>query len=160
MQKTYRRLRYFVQISVILVKTESCHLHQLTQKISDQSHAYRTAKNGDLLVRDSGDGDEERIFIFTSQGAFSLDSEHSYADGTFKACQEVFVQLYNIHGQCDGRIFLCAFSLLPNKNENTYNRVFEQLFQLVNNLGNSPNDVLVNSERSAINAFQNRSIDI
>ena len=111
-------------------------------------------------MRDSGDEDEERIFIFASQDAFSLDSEHSYADGTFKACQEVFVPLYNIHGQCDGRIFLCAFSLLPNENENTYNRLFGQLFQLVNNLGNSPNDVLVNSERSAINAFQNRGIDI
>ena len=30
----------------------------------------------------------------------------------------------------------------------------------MNNLGNGPNDVLVNFERSAINAFQNRNIEV
>ena len=49
--------------------------------------------------------------------------------------------MYTINGQGNGRIFPCVFALLPNKNENTYNRLFEQLFELVNNLGNSPNDV-------------------
>ena len=61
-----------------------------------------------------------------------------------------FLPLYNIYGQRDGRIFPCVFSLLPNKDESTYSRLFEQLFQLVNNLGNGPNDVLVDFERSAI----------
>ena len=50
--------------------------------------------------------------------------------------------------------------LLPNKSKNTYNGLFEQLFQFVNNLGNGPNDVLVDFERSAINAFQNRNIEV
>ena len=50
------------------------------------------------------------------------------------------------------------FSLLSNKNENTYSRLFEQLFELVNNRGNDSNDVLVHFGRSAINAFQNRNI--
>ena len=58
------------------------------------------------------------------------------------------------------RIFPCVFSFLPNKNENTYNRLFEQLFQLVNNLVNDfGNGVLIDFERSAINAFQNRNIE-
>ena len=68
--------------------------------------------------------------------------------------------MYTIRGQRDGRTFPCAFSLLPNKNENTYNRLFEQLLQLVNNLGNGANDVLVDFERSTINAFQNRNIEV
>ena len=41
------------------------------------------------------------------------------------------------------------------KTGNTYNKLFEQLFQLINTLGNVPNDVLVDFERSVINAFQN-----
>ena len=133
------------------------------EAIPDPPQAYRTTTNGDpFLVYDSGLGDEERIFIFASQDAlqFLADSEHWYADGTFRVCLETFFQLYTIHGQRDGRIFPCIFSLLPNKNENTYNRLFEQLFQLVNNLGNGPNDVLVDFERSAINAFQNRNIEV
>ena len=93
---------------------------------------------------------------------FLADSEHWYADGAFRVCPEIFFQLYAIHGQRDRRIFPCVFSFLPNKNENTYNRLFEQLFQLVNNLGNGPNDVLVDfeRERSTINAFQNRNIEV
>ena len=54
---------------------------------------------------------------------------------------------------------MCVLNL-TNKNEDTYNRLFEQLFQLVNNLSNGPNDVLVDFERSAINAFQNRNIEV
>ena len=111
--------------------------------------------NGDpFLVCDSGVGDEERIFIFVSQDAlqFLADSEHWYADGMFKVCPEISFQFY-IHGQRDGRI-------LPpppkkTKTGNTYNKLFEQLFQLINTLGNVPNDVLVDFERSVINAFQN-----
>ena len=78
-----------------------------------------------------------------------------YADGTFRVCLEIFFQLYT-----DERIFPSVFSPLTNKDENNYNRLFEQLFQLVNNLGNGPNDVLVDFERSAINAFQNRNIEV
>ena len=52
------------------------------------------------------------------------------------------------------------FSLLPNKYKNTYNKLFEQLFQLINNIGNGPNDVLVDFERRAMNAFQNRNIEV
>ena len=133
------------------------------EDIPDLPPTFRTTTNGDLfLVYDSGVGDEERIFIFASQGAlqFLADSEHWYADGTFRVCVEIFFQLYTVYGQRDGRIFPCVFSLLPNKNENTYNRLFEQLFQLVNDLGNGPNDVLVDFDRSAINAFQNLNIEV
>ena len=69
--------------------------------------------------------------------------------------------MYTINGQLDKRFYPCVFeSLLTNKNESTYNRLFEKFFQLVNNLGNGTNDVLVDLERSAINAFQNRNIEV
>ena len=107
------------------------------EDIPDLPQAYRTTTNGDpFLMCDSGVRDEERIFIFASQDAlqFLVDSEHWYADGTFRVCPEIFFQFYTIHGVLDGRVFPCVFPFLPNKNENTYKRLFEQLFQLVNNL--------------------------
>ena len=76
--------------------------------IPDLPQAYRTTTNVDpFLVYDSGVGVEERIFIFGSQDAlqFLADSEHWYADGTFRVCPEISFQLYTIHGQRDGRIF-------------------------------------------------------
>ena len=88
------------------------------------------------------------------------DSEHWYADGTCKVCPEVFYQLYTVHGQRNGRIFHCVFALLPNKHENTYNRFFQTLVNQVTNLGNDPKDLLVDFERSAINALQNREIEV
>ena len=87
-------------------------------------------------------------------------SSKFYADGTFWVCLEIFFQLYTINGQRDGRIFPWLVLLLPNKSKNTYNGLFEQLFQLVNNLGNGPNDVLIDFERSVFNAFQNRNIEV
>ena len=134
-----------------------------TEDIPDLPQVYRNTTNGDsFLVYCSGFGDEERVFIFASQDAlqFLADSEHWYTGGTFRVSPEVFFQLYIIHGQHDGRIFPGVISLLPNKNENTYNILFEQLFQLVNYLGNGLNDVSVDFERNAINAFQNQTIEV
>ena len=133
------------------------------EEIPDLPQTYRTTTNGDpFLVYDGGVGDKQRIFIFASQDALqvSAESEHWYADGTFRVCPKMFSQLYTIHDQSDGRVFPNVFAFLPNKNEGTYNRLFEQLFQLTNNLGNDPIDVLVDFKRSAINAFQNRNIEV
>ena len=48
-----------------------------------------TSNGGEFLVFDSGVGDPERIFIFASEGRqFLIESEHWYADGTFKVCPE------------------------------------------------------------------------
>ena len=79
---------------------------------------------------DNGAGDEEWIFIFASQDALQLlaDSEHWYADSTFKVCPEMFFQLYTMHGQRDGTLF-CEYSHFCQKKMKTlYNRLFEQLF--------------------------------
>ena len=89
--------------------------------------AYRTTANGDpFLVDEEMKGE---FFVFASQDAlqFLADSQHWYADGTFSVCPEIFFQLYTIHGRRDGTIFPCVLSLLPNKNESTCNRLFEQL---------------------------------
>ena len=90
------------------------------EDIPDLPQAYRTTTNRDpVFVYDSSVGDKERIFIFASQGAlqFLADSEHWYADGTFKVYPEIFFQMYTIHGLRDGRFFLlCShFSQIKTK---------------------------------------------
>jgi hypothetical protein len=107
-----------------------------------------------FLMYDSGFGDHDRIFIFASEMGRRLlaESEHWYADGTFKVCPEVFFQLYTLHAQCRGSIFPCVFALLPNKAEVTYRRFYEQIFAQIGH--NNLQDVLLDFEKAAINAIR------
>ena len=105
-----------------------------------------------FVIYDSGVGDQEQIFIFSSEIWLQLlrESEHWYTDGTFKVCPEIFYQLYTIHGQRNGQIFP-VFCLLPNKTLATYRRMLQQVFDRVGD--NWLQDVLVDFERAVINAF-------
>ena len=114
----------------------------------------QTTVNERFLIYDSGVGDENRIFIFASDIGVQLlgESEHWYADGTFKVCPEIFFQLYTIHAQRDKQIFPCLYALLPNKTEATYRRFFDQVFQGVPN--ENLQDFLVDFEKGAMNAIE------
>ena len=105
-----------------------------------------------FVIYDSGVGDQEQIFIFSSEIWLQLlrESEHWYTDGTFKFCPEIFYQLYTIHGQRNGQFFP-VFCLLPNKTLATYRRMLQQVFDRVGD--NRLQDVLVDFERAVINAF-------
>ena len=48
-------------------------------------------------------------------------------DGTFKLCPEIFYQIYIIHALNNNQVFRHVFALLPNKNEDTYNRLFREV---------------------------------
>lgn len=113
-----------------------------------------TSAGSRFLLFDSGVGDLNRIFIFASDIGIQLlsESEHWYADGTFKVCPEVFFQLYTLHAQRGGSIFPCVFALLPNKTEATYRRFYEQIFNLIGHV--NLQDILVDFEKAAINAIQ------
>ena len=106
-----------------------------------------------FLIYDSGIGDQERMFIFASEIGLQLlrESEHWYADGTFKVSPEIFYQFYTIHGQRNGQIFPVVFCLLPNKTKATYRRMLQQVFDRVGD--NQLQDVLVDFEFAAINVF-------
>ena len=71
--------------------------------------------------------DPEIFFIFGSNRGLQLlgQSQHWYADGTFKVCPQVFFQVCTIHAQINGQVLPCVFSLLPNKVEGTYDRLFQ-----------------------------------
>ena len=126
---------------------------------------YQMTSTGDqFLAYDSGVGDPNRIMIFASPQDIHLleSSSHWFADGTFKVCPQLFFQLYIVHAHDNGRIFLCAFALLPNKTQATYNSFFTELYRMIQNHGNGSRDVLIDFERSAINALlnQNRNLEV
>ena len=145
-------------MSAILVKKETCHLHQLTEKTFLICHRRIVPRQMEIHFWCMTTVLEmERKFLFshyrTHCSFWQIQNIGMLMVHSGWVCPEIFFQLYTIHGQCDGGIFPCVFSLLSNKIENSYNRLFEQLLQLVNNLGNYPNDALAYFERSAINAF-------
>ena len=91
---------------------------------------YQVTKAGELsLIFDSGVQHNERILIFaTQQGIHFLSSNSNwFMDGTLKLCPEIFYQIYIIRALNNNQVFPCVFALLPNKNEDTYNRLFREV---------------------------------
>ena len=112
----------------------------------------RTCTNEQFLIFDGGQGDAERIFIFVTNQSLQLLSlsQNWFGDGTFKACPQIFFQIYTIHAQIDGYIFPCICALLPYKTEVTYTRLFREVEQ--QHVENSPTDIVMNFERAALNS--------
>ena len=106
------------------------------EEIPELPEQYQLTVNGEqFMTFDNGIGDHERMYIFASELGLQClaESEHWYADGTFKVSPELFFQLYTIHGEQQGSIFPCAFGLLANKTEATYTRFFREVFGRVIN---------------------------
>ena len=80
--------------------------------------------------------------------------EHWFGDGTFKVHRELFFQLYTIHVIDHYKALLCVHALLPNKTEATYNKLF---LQVKNHLQNNdePQDMPFDFEIAVLNAAQN-----
>ena len=105
-----------------------------------------------FLLFDSGPS-EDRILIFSTWRNLQLmsNSQHWFADGTFKTTPSLFDQLYTIHGIKYNNVIPLVFILMPNRDEQTYLRVFNELSILQPNL--NPASIMTDFERAAINAF-------
>ena len=108
-----------------------------------------------FLLFDCDVGDVNRLIIFATNDANRLlaTNLHWFIDGTFKVCPEIFFQIYTIHVLINHQTFPCVFDLLPNKTEATYNRFLTEVLNAVRNIGNEPEDILLNFERAAMNAI-------
>lgn len=74
------------------------------------------------------------------------------ADGTFRVVPSLFFQLYTVHFEFLGNINPVAiYCLLMNKTRATYDRLIEQLKQLIPTA--APGVILVDFEQAAIQAF-------
>ncbi|KAG0439682.1 hypothetical protein DMUE_2266 [Dictyocoela muelleri] len=85
-----------------------------------------TFANEKFLQYDSGQEDENRIVVFsTNTHLLHLGlAEHWLCDGTFYACPRQFLQIYSIHGSIKGKNFPLFYSLMKNKSEHSYERLF------------------------------------
>ncbi|KAG0435670.1 hypothetical protein DMUE_4608, partial [Dictyocoela muelleri] len=86
-----------------------------------------TFANEKFLKYDSGQEDENRIVVFSTNTHFlhSGFAEHWSCDGTFYACPRQFLQIYSIHASIKGQNFPLVYSLMKNKSEHSYERLFQ-----------------------------------
>ena len=66
-----------------------------------------------------------------------------------RVCPEIFSQICTTHVLIKNRIFPCVFAPLPSKTEGTYNRFPTEILTSVRIIGNEPEDMLVNFEKTA-----------
>lgn len=81
---------------------------------------------------------DSHIIVFTCKTNIDLmlTMDIFYMDGTFSFCTKFFLQLFTIHGQKNGHYVPLIFCLLPDKNKNTYSKLFLGLInQITTNFG-------------------------
>ena len=73
-------------------------------------------------------------------------------DRAFKLCPESCYQIYTIQVLNNNQVFPCVFSLLPNKNKDTYNLFLSEIFNVVIHQGAELKYILIFFDRAVINA--------
>ena len=126
-------------------------LHQLPDE-------YKLTSNGKpFLMFDSFDlfgSTNDRIIIYCTPDSLNLmsESDHWFADGTFKSSPLIFTQIYTIHVLKEDICIPTLYALLPDKKTTTYIRLFEKLKENKPTL--NPKSILTDFEHASINAFK------
>ena len=104
------------------------------------------------------DGETNKILAFGTEEFFKLlcESSEIYADGTFKSVPSIFSQLYTIHIMIKDVMVPVLYILLPNKNLNTYVRMFRLIQDIAIRLqlNSSPKKFTIDFEAAVITAIQ------
>ncbi|CAF1284973.1 unnamed protein product [Rotaria sordida] len=111
-----------------------------------------TKRNNKFLQFDSGPGND-RLIIFSSADQLQLldNCEELLVDGTFKVTPTIFYQLYVMHVVYRKAVIPVIFALLPNKTQQTYQRLINELVQICPAW--NPKSIMMDFEQAAINAF-------
>ena len=106
-----------------------------------------------FLLFDSGPG-AHRTLIFSTTNNLNLmaESEHWFADGTFKTSPPLFQQIYTIHGVRYNSVIPTAYILMSQRTEEAYLNAFHQLKLLQPRL--NPSSIMTDYEVAAINSFR------
>ena len=116
------------------------------------SKEFRLLDSGEVFLQfDSGENYESRLLIFaTDKGLDDLmKSTHLASDGTFKCVPQIYFQLFTLHIQIGYFSVPRLFALLPDKKEETYNRLFTKLLELRPNL--NPQGYMMDFEKAHMN---------
>ncbi len=110
---------------------------------------YRTVEDEPFVALDTRETEplQPRIIAFASPDMVNMMrvGQSWFVDGTFGSCPNQFSQLYTVHVVQNGFNFPVIFALLPNKNQDTYNRLFSHL----HHLGANPTKVMMDFEIAA-----------
>lgn len=107
-----------------------------------------------FLLWDSGEGDNNRILIFgrESIGQWSNQITRMYVDGTFSLAPVLFSQIYVVLANRGGFVLPILYALLPNKEGETYRRMFNAVRELWPNL--NPSSISIDFEQASIGAVR------
>ena len=120
--------------------------------ITEIPQEFRQSQYGErFLFLDGGVGYENRLILFGAEHAMEhlRESSQWFADGIFHVCPNLFFQFYTAHALDKGRSFPCIYGLLPNKTEETYNRLWQKVGNVVQH---NPDDIMTDFEIASINA--------
>lgn len=112
-----------------------------------------TSRGENFLIFDSGVGDN-RMLLFGTQQFIELMRENRnwYADGTFKKCPDIFMQIYSIHVIVKNKSIPVIYALLPYRNRITYEALFTKIKELVG--GIDPQSIMLDFELAAVQAIE------
>lgn len=108
-----------------------------------------------FLIADSGEGDDNRILIFGRESTknWSHQIQKVYIDGTFSLSPPLFSQVFVIMAERNGFVFPILYALLPNKRQETYNRMIQLIRDSWPNF--DPAAISLDFEKALINSFSN-----
>jgi len=106
------------------------------------------------------DGEEDKLLVFTTDDDIRRLSEADkiYMDGTFTVCPNLWSQLYVMHAMVGNVMYPLVYALMPNRRQQTYERLFGHVKDLVMTKTGQPlipDCLQVDFEAAAINAIGN-----
>ena len=127
MEEVGALLPTFQNVSTILSRERLTTRPQLPSSLAElvlSDADTRTKDNGTFLIANEGAGG--RILGFCASEALEIPCsvDAVFMDGTFKVVPTLFSQLYTLHGNFEGEMMPLAYFLLPNKDKDTYLRMF------------------------------------
>ncbi|XP_046350164.2 uncharacterized protein LOC124131114 [Haliotis rufescens] len=132
-------------------------LPQTRSEVDLQDSWTQTADGRPFLL--FADGDDDKILAFGSLESLEAlqSSEILYMGGTFTACPGLWNQVYIIHARLGATTYPLIFALLPDRQTDTYSRLFMLLKDEVQQRLNrplAPSCIQTDFEMAAIRAVQ------
>jgi hypothetical protein len=97
------------------------------------SGKYTQTTSGKQFLRYDNEDDTKRELIFASDISLEIlaNSTKWHVDGTFQTCPKLFYQILTIHALYKDEMIACAYILLPDKLQTTYENVFEKINSII-----------------------------
>ncbi len=90
-----------------------------------------SVKGENFLLAEEGADDKIIIFATDDHLRKLAGADMIFIDGTFQTCPRLFYQIFSIHAILHGKHVPLVYCLLPNKRQETYERVFQLLEEKV-----------------------------